>query len=336
MFRTFILVTFLVPGWAFGSATADSIMADGTPPNGESKICADSDCRAKLPTKTRSSKTVFLGHNASPSSYALGAGQVTAGNFGIAAGITDQITIATSPWLWASYEAANVHLKWINERNNGARVGALVSYFETFGDKPFLRCVRDLGDYFCPNQSSEVVEQRRQANGLGYEYDEAVSAFPDRYQFQAIAAHLLYGIDSGRKSYHFNFKFSYFFNDDRAYSIRVDPGSDEIRGQLDATVLVEHRFNQTLRFNFEAGFLGLTAIVPSGHVGISSAWAAGSWIAQLGASATWKLPNTGPGMIENIGVSDVGFHTAKDGQYYYGGRYYESSIHPELQIQFFF
>lgn len=295
-----------------------------------------SESRAPIAETTDRSEAIFLGHNVSPSSYSLRAGQIGVGNFGIAAGVTDQLTLATSPWLWSSYEAANVHLKWINRWPNGSRFGAMVSYFETFGDRPFLKCAGDWEGYQCPNQPSETIEQRRQTNPLGYRFMESISALPNRYQFQAVASHFLYGIDVGRQTYHFNFKFSYFFNDDRAYSIRIDPGNDEIRGQIDATLLVEHRFTQAVRFNFEAGFLGLNAMVPSGHLGVSTAWLSGAWLAQFGASATWKLPNTGPGIIENIGASDSGFHTAKDGQYYYGGRYHESSIHPELQIQYFF
>lgn len=304
--------------------------------SGLAQASISAESRAPIEDLSQKSQSVFFGHNVSPSSYSLSTGQIAVGNFGIAAGINDRLTIATSPWLWSSYEAANVHLKWINRRPNGSRVGAMVSYFETFGDRPFLKCVGDWEGYQCPNQPSETVELRRQTNPSGYRFMESISALPNRYQFQAVATHLLFGIDNGHQTYHFNLKFSYFFNDDRAYSIRIDPGNDEIRSQVDATLLVEHRFTQAFRFNFEAGFLGINAIVPSGHLGISTAWMAGAWLAQFGASATWKLPNTGPGMIENIGVSDVGFHTAKDGQYYYGGRYYESSIHPELQIQFFF
>lgn len=281
-------------------------------------------------------KPVFLGHNVSPSSYTLRARQIAAGNFGIAAGITDQITIATSPWLWLSYEAANVHLKWIEDLSNGSRVGALVSYFETFGDSPFLRCAGDWEGWMCPNESPDIIQLRRQSNPLGYQYVEAISALPDRYQFQTVAAHVLYGMDSGRQSYHFNFKFSYFFNDDRAYSIRVDPGTDQIRGQFDTTVLIEHRINSNVRVNFETGFMGLNAIVPFGHFGLSVTWVKGFWLTQLGASATWKLPDTGNSILETVGRTDSRLHTARDGQSYYGGRYLESSVHPELQIQYFF
>lgn len=289
-----------------------------------------------VPELIADSKAVFLGHNTSPSSYSLGKGQVTVGNFGIAMGITEQITVATSPWLWASYEAANVHLKWTRATQDDSRVGILVSYFETFGEKSFLKCAGDWEGYLCPNQSSEIVQERRQANPLGYQLMEAIAAVPTRYQFQAVATHLLYAIDSGRQTYHFNLKFSYFFNDDRPYSIRIDPGSDEIKGQVDATVLLEHRTNENLRFNFESGILGLNAFVPSGHIGASAAWNSGLWLVQFGASATWMLPNTGSRMFEYLGSSEVRIHTAKDGQHYFGSRYHQTSIHPEVQIQYFF
>ncbi len=291
--------------------------------------CAFADDQTKM-------RPVFLGHNASPSSYSLGSGQVTVGNFGIAAGITEQITVATSPWLWASYEAANVHLKWTRATKDDSRVGVLVSYFETFGEKSFLRCAGDWSGYSCPNQPAEIVQERRRADPLGYRLMEAISAVPTRYQFQVVATHFLYGMDSGQQTYHFNFKLSYFFNDDLPYSIRIDPGSDDIRGQADATVIVEHRTNDSLRFNFETGVLGLNAIVPSGHLGASAAWTSGFWIVQIGASATWMLPNTGPKMIEYLGSSESRIHTAKDGQYYFGGRYRQTSIHPEFQVQYFF
>jgi hypothetical protein len=333
----FIFIGLFLPGLAYSSSPNDSTPAGSAPDQGASNTCTSSDCQAGVTSEINPSRAVFLGHNASPSSYALSAGQVTVGNFGIATGITDQLTIATSPWLWASYEAANVHLKWIKKRRSGTRIGALVSYFETFGDRPFLKCVGDWeGTWYCPNQPADVVEERRYSNPGNYKYTEAIAALPNRYQFQTVATHFLYGIDSGRQSYHFNFKFSYFFNDDRAYSIRVDPGANEIRGQVDATVLVEHRASQKLRFNFETGFLGLNAVVPSGHLGLSTSWMSEFWLVQFGASMTWRLPDTGPKMFEYLGGSDTGFHTAKDGQFFYGGRYHQSSVHPELQLQYFF
>lgn len=326
-------VTFLLAGFSFSGAALGSTAAES---QANSPIDSLNKPKSELSELADTSKAIFLGHNVSPSSYSLRAGHFSAGNFGIAAGITDQVTLATSPWLWSSYEAANIHMKWITERSKGSRVGAMVSYFETFGDQPFLKCVGDWEGYLCPNQTAELVEERRQANPMGYRFMEAISALPTRYQFQAVATHFLYGVDDGRQTYHFNLKFSYFFNDDRAYSIRIDPGSNEIRGQVDATVLIEHRANRKLRFGFETGFLGLNAVVPSGHLGLSTSWMSEFWLFQFGASMTWRLPNTGPRMVEELGASDTGFHTAKDGQFYYGGRYHQSSIHPELQLQYFF
>ena len=58
-----------------------------------------------------SSNNFFLGHSLSQTSYTLNQGQAMTGTFAMAYGITNSITLATSPWLLGFYDMPNIIIR---------------------------------------------------------------------------------------------------------------------------------------------------------------------------------------------------------------------------------
>jgi hypothetical protein len=56
--------------------------------------------------------SVLLGHNLTPTSYTTQKGQVLAGAYEIAYGITDQLMVGTSPWMIIGYNMPMVNFKY--------------------------------------------------------------------------------------------------------------------------------------------------------------------------------------------------------------------------------
>lgn len=50
--------------------------------------------------------TILLGHNLTPTTYTLPRGQGTAGSYALGYGLTDQLFVGTSPWIWIGYGMA--------------------------------------------------------------------------------------------------------------------------------------------------------------------------------------------------------------------------------------
>jgi hypothetical protein len=82
--------------------------------------------------KTPQKKSILFGHNLTPTTYTLKKGTMTAGNFMAGGGITDQFMLATSPWLYVSYNMPNIGARYRVPLNNFVRQGVLqAAYFKT-------------------------------------------------------------------------------------------------------------------------------------------------------------------------------------------------------------
>lgn len=64
------------------------------------------------PFTSSNHSNLLLGHNVTPTSYTLGKNQLVAGPYYIGYGLTDQLMIATSPWVIAAYNMPMVDLKY--------------------------------------------------------------------------------------------------------------------------------------------------------------------------------------------------------------------------------
>ncbi len=284
--------------------------------------------------QTRPERLAFnIGHNASPTTYVTKADTWTIGNYALGYAISDSLLIATSPWIWTSYNTMNLTAKYIVPISSRARAGIFSAYFQSYQSKPFLRCE---SDWACRDDGTFRRLQVSDENGFPV---RTISNFPwharvDRYQFQTLTTHALFGLDLTHTTIHAGLKYSYFFNDDNPYSLRMDPGVDAIRGQIDVTALFENRLSERLRLNLEAGTLGLNFLQPYLHVGASIAIVFPRVLVQLGGSLSGRFADFGTSAFFTPAF-DQRVHTSRDGQLYFS-RYLTSAIHPELQVQYFF
>lgn len=75
----------------------------------------------------------LLGHNFTPTSNVLKKGQVSVGTYAVAVGLSDAITLATSPWLLVNYNMPSAILRVGGPLLDDKLAGALeISYFKTF------------------------------------------------------------------------------------------------------------------------------------------------------------------------------------------------------------
>ncbi|MEN0060285.1 MAG: hypothetical protein AAGB31_15710 [Bdellovibrio sp.] len=285
--------------------------------------------------KSSKNSAIFIGHNVTPTTDTLAAGEWTVGTYAVGVGLTDSLFIATSPWIGLSYNTANVHLKWADDFSADSRWGVFLSYFESYDSEPFLRGVT--GSNFDSRPDRNNGGRPPGSGGLGGLATTTYVAL-SRYQWKSGSVHALYSKhwDSGDVLY-FNLHYAYFWDDEFPYSIRMDPGSDDIRDQVDLTALAKIRLGASdFYWNFEAGGLGLNYIYPYLQVGSSLAYASSSWLVQVGASYTVRFSEAGQASGWRPGRYDTRQHYSETEEEYYYYRYLQTALHPEIQLQYFF
>src|SRR3954469_24971416 len=72
---------------------------------------------------------LFIGHNLTPSTDVLPSGRYTVGTYAAGVGLTENLLIATSPWIWSTYNTMNLHLKYSQVVTPQSTVGVMASYF---------------------------------------------------------------------------------------------------------------------------------------------------------------------------------------------------------------
>ncbi len=273
----------------------------------------------KSPSSSRSrARSIVVGHNVTPSAATPKKGTWTVGNYAMGAGITDSVFLATSPWIWSSYNTANIHLKLSTPVSRKVRVGFFGSYFQSYDSGPFL-VSQPTGLHASTQSTKRVVSDT------------------NRYQWQSASAHLISSVEaSDAITVNFNAHYAYFWNDDFPYSIRMDPGRDSLRGQVDVSTLTEFKIPDTeMSWLFELGALGLNYAAPYLQIGSSLVYKDQSWLVQFGASYSVAFNEARYQTGWAPGRYDSRTHTTSDGQAY-RQRYLQTALHPEVQVQYFF
>lgn len=307
-----------ITGFVFCAATgfvASAALAETTSTTIEKRRVNEDVRREKL--------SIEIGHNATPTTWMMPKNTWTVGPYGVAYQAAEDLMIATSPWLWYSYNTANLNLKWVKRISSGLRVGVFSSYFESYESRPFIHCE---DKWRC---DGTLIVSNGKVYGTGY------GRYVDRYQFQALTNQALLSFDASRFTITSALKYSYFFNDDKPYSLRPDPGTDKIRGQIDLTFLVEKPLANHVQLNVEFGSLGLNDLEPYLHLGSSVSVIFSRWLVQLGGSLTTRFSSIGTDEFWDPGAFEQRVHTSKEGQLY-NGRYLVMGLHPEIQVQYFF
>ncbi len=133
----------------------------------------------------KSSKIVTFGHNLSPTTHQLKAGNGTVGVFVSAIGITDWLMAGTSPWLIFDYNMHNLLTQARIYKSNNHTISVRGSYYQTYDDD-------SLSNYRMESFTGQII--------WGYKFNE-------------------------RTSLHSNFSYMVFNEDQRPFSIRRQTGN---------------------------------------------------------------------------------------------------------------
>lgn len=293
----------------------------------EKKQTRQMHSKSRKPASLRITEALFIGHNLTPSTEVAGKYKVTLGNYALGFGLTENILVAISPWILYSYNTTNFHVKYskpISARSTG---GVFFSYFDSYN-------------------SESLMGQAPYGSGTSPVNSPFSSALPDassitpgtnRYQWTSYSAHGLFSyIYADGITQYFNLKYSYFLNDEMPYSLRMDPGEDSIRDQVDISTLMKIPLEQKVSLALESGVLGANYKNPYAHFGASLVVQKPEWLIQFGASYTAPLNELGQSSSLQIGRMDQRLHYSSIANQYYRERYLQVAVHPEIQIQFNF
>lgn len=282
-------------------------------------------------------KAILIGHNVTPTTDIPPPGVWTVGTYAVGVSPTKNLFIASSPWIWSTYNTANIHVKWTDQISRNLHYSLFASYFESFNSTPFITeangSTRPIGTNPFPGGGGRHFRRP----SIAATANETVLQ-TNRYQWQSASLHLLTGYAFGdRASFYTNVHYGYFWNDDFPYSIRMDPGRDSIRGQIDVTTLTQIRLGSSaMHWLFELGGLGLNYEAPYLQVGTSLAYQGRTWLLQAGASATMQFSEAIYQSGWTPGRYDDREHWSKSENRSYWFRYLQTALHPEVQVQYYF
>jgi hypothetical protein len=288
---------------------------------------AQANNKKRQPASFRQTESVFIGHNLTPSTDVAGKYKVTLGNYAAGIGLTENLFVATSPWILYSYNTSNIHLKYSHVLTPKSTAGVFVSYFDSYDSESLMGSAPyGTGPGYTPFASGEAMPT-----------GASITAGTNRYQWTSYSVHGLYSYryNSGSTQY-FNVKYSYFVNDEMPYSLRMDPGDDNIRDQIDVSTLFKIPVEDGVSLALEGGLLGANYKKPFAHMGASFVFQKPEWLVQVGASYTAPLDELGRSSAFEVGRMDQRLHYSQIADQYYTERYLQVALHPEIQIQFNF
>jgi len=85
----------------------------------------------EIPKSVFTKSNFFVGHSLSQTSYTLPKGKWMVGTFALGYGISNNITLGTSPWLLTLYNMPNVLLRTKKEISTSSAIGLHIGYMKT-------------------------------------------------------------------------------------------------------------------------------------------------------------------------------------------------------------
>ncbi len=85
----------------------------------------------QIENNTPNQKTILFGHNLSATTQTLKKNTWSIGNYVLVYGITDNLTLATSPWMLNSYNMYSAVLRYRKPLSENKDFGVQISYFKT-------------------------------------------------------------------------------------------------------------------------------------------------------------------------------------------------------------
>ncbi|MEE2671353.1 MAG: hypothetical protein VYA54_06575 [Bdellovibrionota bacterium] len=240
-----------------------------------------------------------FGHNLSSNSYTLNSGDCVIGLYASGCGITNNLMVATSTWLFTSYNSYSLALKYAHSFNPDYRLATQLIYIKSFED---------------PYQSEL-----------------------DQYQMETIRGQVILSIFSSQLvANHINLGYEYFYDETFAHSLRRNPMNDQPY-QLTFTNLTEFNIDHQYTIQAELGLLGINYFYPQIYTGMSFVFKFKNSSLQIGAAANGTLlsyfssskTDTQYTYADNKGTY-LGDSSLKD------LIKHDFAIHPEMQWQYFF
>lgn len=281
-------------------------------------------------------KSFFIGHNLTPATEIPQKGTWTVGSYAVGYALTDEILVATSPWIYVSYNTNNVHMKYSHMLTPKSDIGFFASYFDS-NDSTNLMNANPSSPNVPTGPGGFAVPGGGPGSTSSTTTTTTVSSGMNRYQWHSYSLSGLYSYRwSEATTEYFNLKYSYYFNDEMPYSLRMDPGDDSIRDQWDASTLWRFSADRHVCFDVELGVLGMNYVKPFAHSGLSIGYQGENWMLQLGGSYTLALEELGSSSALQVGRYDQRVHYSESTKQYYTERYLQVAVHPEIQLQYSF
>lgn len=257
----------------------------------------ETSIKNKLSNSSKLDDKKTFGHNMSPNTYTLSQGGYSFGPYAIAVGLTDNITIATSPWMYYGYNSHNYMIRTSYKLNSNFQLGGQMMYLKTY---------------------------RTNINQV-HNKDYAVKE--EGYQMEVIKTYLTLSHKvSSVLTNHYSLTYDHYYDETFPYSIRREPLNDDPY-QFNLTNLMEFTLTDNIINQFEFGILGLNYFYPQIIIGTSIGYKFSSSYLQFGISTTGTpISYFSPKKIDIHQDYDISRDNVK----------YDFSLHPEMQWQFFF
>ena len=213
----------------------------------ESKRTLDKNYSSSVTNSLKQRKS--LGHNSSPTTYVLSKDGVVLGGTLIAYGLTDNISIGFSPWMYQSYNFDNLLIRLGHRLNSEFTLGFQGMYLKSY-------------------------IQQEDHSYLG------------GYQMESLRSHLILTQEwNDYLAIHHNINYEYFYDETVPHSLRREPLNNDPY-QVGISSLFEFTVGESSLMNFEIGTLGLNYYYPQIIIGGSYGYKTKSAYAQFGISTT--------------------------------------------------
>ena len=257
--------------------------------------------------KSKLNQNGSFGHNMSPNSYTLNKGDFAVGPYATVYGVTDNFMVGMSPWIYYDYNANNFTMKYKIDLGNEQAVSFQYMYFKTYGEF-----------------DDAPIKDYTSGKTRGFEYDFQYIMEVSKY-YATYSNKITDSVTS-----HTTLTYDYYNNETYPYSIRREPLNNDPY-QFNLSNLFEIQLQDNLLLQQEIGVLGLNYFYPQIIYGASLGFQFDDLYLQLGFSMTGTYEAyMNPDKRRNVYFDIIG------GEYNRDSVKYDFSMHPELQLQYFF
>lgn len=262
-------------------------------------------------------KALFFGHNLSQTDDVLNKNEFSVGPQVIAYGVSDQLTIATSPWLIQDYEMFNLFARYKTSQDRSFQLSYFKACFKSDG------CIDKLEGY--PNETGEYTDTKSWVNSrTGYSMEALWLTMIDHFELNDH-----YAIDV-------NYGVQYYANQKMPFSLKR-PAPKPLPWQFHVSSLHEASLAGPFKLYAEVGCLIPTDTETYLHMGASLGYKKNALESHLGFSVTSKIaalfnPAYRNDLQQQLKNAWETYDSEQDAQLYKN----DYAIHPEFSFQYTF